>query len=564
MTTTVTVDPHVARTTKAKPDRCRDCGQPAVVSEVHHPRAATLHLGGRAWAHPDLEPLVRDLYDPERTAPASAGPLGLPVIRRHPENPRRGDHDAIVKSILNNGVYTPPKVQRSTAYVLAGNHSFDAMLDAGAVRMPWVWLDVDDREARRIMADDNRTAELGGYDQAMLLENLRALDAAGDLDLTAWSHDDLADLERAADASTYLPPIDAPTLADRFVVPPFTVLDARAGAWADRKRRWLSLGIQSEVGRGETLAGLRSQGSTQPDRLRAEGTKATPWSKGKPRTDDVSAKIAKAGRGGRTLAQGLGAHRGPDGALVYEPMESTAGVSIFDPVVCELAYRWFSPPGGHVLDPFAGGSVRGIVAAALGRDYTGIELRPEQVHANRTQWPILDRYGEDAAGRTEWLIGDSRKVLGDLGDAAYDLVFSCPPYADLEVYSDDPADLSAMTYPAFMNAYEAIIHAAVARLRVDRFAVWVIGEVRDKAGRYRGLVPATVRAFEAAGASYYNEAILVTPVGSLPIRAGRQFDAGRKLGKTHQQVLVFCKGDPKAATAACGAVDVSWPDADEG
>jgi hypothetical protein len=243
------IAPHVARTTKAKPDRCRDCGQPPVVSAVHHPRAATLHLGGAAWAHPDLAPLVRDLTIPDGGDP----PIS---IKRHPENPRRGDHDAIVKSVINNGVYTPPKVQVSTGYVLAGNHSFDAVVDCGATRMPWVWLDVDDREARRIMADDNRTAELGGYDQAMLLENLRALDAAGDLALTAWTGDDLADLERAAAAGMYTPPIDAPTLADRFVVPPFTVLDARAGAWADRKRRWLSLGIQSEVGRGETSAGL--------------------------------------------------------------------------------------------------------------------------------------------------------------------------------------------------------------------------------------------------------------------------------------------------------------------
>lgn len=180
--------PHVAKTTKRKPDTCSVCGHPAVVSEVHHPRAATLHLGGAAWAHPDLAPLVHDLYVP--------GGGDTLAIARHPENPRRGDHAAIVKSVLANGVYTPPKVQQSTTYVLAGNHSFDAMVDAGAVRMPWVWLDVDDREARRIMADDNRTAELGGYDQAMLLENLRALDAAGDLLLTAWTPDDLEDQAR--------------------------------------------------------------------------------------------------------------------------------------------------------------------------------------------------------------------------------------------------------------------------------------------------------------------------------------------------------------------------------
>jgi hypothetical protein len=51
--------------------------------------------------------------------------------------------------------------------------------------------------------------------------------------------------------------------------------------------------------------------------------------------------------------------------------------------------------------------------------------------------------------------------------------------------------------------------------------------------------------------SYYNEMVLVTAVGSLPIRVGKQFVASRKIGKTHQNVLVFVKGDPKVAARAC-------------
>ena len=41
------------------------------------------------------------------------------------------------------------------------------------------------------------------------------------------------------------------TLNDRFIVPPFSVLDARQGYWQERKRQWLALGIQSELGRGD-------------------------------------------------------------------------------------------------------------------------------------------------------------------------------------------------------------------------------------------------------------------------------------------------------------------------
>lgn len=235
----------------------------------------------------------------------------------------------------------------------------------------------------------------------------------------------------------------------------------------------------------------------------------------------------------------------------YEASDAptASGTSIFDPVLCEIAYRWFCPQGGTVLDPFAGGSVRGIVASRLGRRYVGIELRPEQVEANRAQLAIA------AEPLPEWRVGDGRDLGAIASDVAADLIFSCPPYWNLERYSDDPADLSTMDEAAFFEAQAAIIAAAVARLKDDRFAVWVVGDVRDTQGFYVNLPGRTVEAFEAAGARYYNEAILVTAVGSLPIRTGRQFTAARKLGRTHQSVLVFVKGDPRRATGACGEVE---------
>jgi hypothetical protein len=223
---------------------------------------------------------------------------------------------------------------------------------------------------------------------------------------------------------------------------------------------------------------------------------------------------------------------------------SSSGTSIFDPVLTELAYRWFCPLGGHIIDPFAGGSVRGIVASVLGFRYTGYELRPEQVDANRAQAASI--CPENAP---HWVIGDSAVTLAALPNLPADFVFSCPPYGDLEVYSDDPADLSAQDWPAFLENYRAIISAAVERLVPDSFAAFVVGEFRCKKGFYRNFVGETVAAFEDAGARFYNEAILVTAVGSLPIRVGKQFKSARKIGKTHQQMLVFVKGCPKRAAA---------------
>lgn len=296
-------------------------------------------------------------------------------------------------------------------------------------------------------------------------------------------------------------PIRPPTLgplADRFTFPPFSVLDGRREAWKARKRRWLALGIQSELGRDAVS-------------LATSGWLADVDNKGA-RTD---------------FAHGWKA----------------GGTSVFDPVLAELICRWYSASGDQVVDPFAGGSVRGIVTAALGRRYWGCDLRPEQVRSNQEQAAAID---VDAV----WVAGDSRSVLSTSPMA--DLLMSCPPYGDLEVYSDDPADLSNMTHEAFTAAHSEIIARALARLRDDRFAVWVVGDFRCKDGWLRDFTGETVRAFEGAGARLYDRAVLLTPTGTLAVRAGRQFSASRKLGRGHQVVLVFCKGSATKAARRLG------------
>lgn len=216
-----------------------------------------------------------------------------------------------------------------------------------------------------------------------------------------------------------------------------------------------------------------------------------------------------------------------------------AGTSVFDPVLCELIYRWFCPKGGKVLDPFAGGSVRGVVAGYLGYDYTGVELRREQVEANQAQASIC-REKEPI-----WITGDSQNI-DVLAKGEYDLIFSCPPYYDLELYSDLDGELSAISsYADFISVYRDIVAKCVAMLRDNRFACFVVGDIRDKQGFYRNFVSDTISAFQDVGLQLYNEAILITAAGSLPIRVIRAFQGNRKLGKTHQNVLIFYKGNPK-------------------
>jgi DNA modification methylase len=475
-----------------------------------------------------------------------AGPIEtVPVdeITPHPENPRRGSVSTIVESILEHGQYRPIVVQRETGWILAGNHTYLAAREAGMTEVAVSYVDVDEAEARRILLVDNRTSDLGTYDTAVLTELLEVVQVDyGDLAGTGYDDAALEDLvainDGPPDGSTPDAPNlaglgERPSLSDRFVIPPFSVLDGRSGRWTERKARWLATGIRSEIGRTDSLM-------LPTPEVRV--------------SDYYRQKLAAEEKIGRELSRDefIRDH------LRYseQPGISTVGTSVFDPVLAELAYRWFTAEDDLILDPFAGGSVRGIMAAYLRRRYLGIDLSAEQVDANREQARDL----LDAEQPTpQWIEGDSATVVPELdASTRADFVFSCPPYFDLEEYSDDERDLSAMGWEEFLRAYRAIVAASIDRLADDRFACFVVGEVRgnDARGAYRNLVGETVRAFEDAGARYYNEAILVTMPGSIAIRTGRPFERGRKIAKTHQNVLVFVKGDAYVATERLGTIDV--------
>lgn len=268
-------------------------------------------------------------------------------------------------------------------------------------------------------------------------------------------------------------------LRDKFIEPPFSILDTKSANWQRRKKQWNRLGIKSEVGRDAKVINM-----------------------------DTMAK----------------------------EKNSAEYVSIFDPALCEVLYHWFCPNGGTILDPFAGGSVRGIVANYLGYKYTGVDIRQEQIDSNRLQGldilPINNQ--------PNWYVGDSNMVLDGMKYHQYDFVFSCPPYADLEVYSELVGDISNMPYDDFMNAYESIISKSCSLLKPNGYACFVVGEVRDKHGNYIGFVPDTIRAFQKCGMKYYNEAILLNAVASASMRANGNMKS-QKLVKIHQNVLIFKK-----------------------
>ena len=277
-----------------------------------------------------------------------------------------------------------------------------------------------------------------------------------------------------------------PILRDQFIEPPFSVLDTKSGNWQRRKKLWQQLGIKSEVGRN-----------------------------------------AKSINSGTDIYREISKKEGYNNKDNY--------TSIFDPALCEVLYKWFCDENGSILDPFAGGSVRGIVANKLGYKYTGIDIRQEQIDSNREQGlSILD-----VNNQPNWYCGDSNEVLEGF-NKEFDFVFSCPPYADLEVYSDLDGDISNKPYEEFLRLYESIIEKSCKLLKKDGLSCFVVGEVRDKKGNYIGFVPDTIKAFEKCGMKFYNEAILLTPIASASMRANGNMKS-RKLVKVHQNILVFKK-----------------------
>jgi len=139
----------------------------------------------------------------------------LDAIRTHPKNPRRGDIDAIAASIRANGFYGALVVQRSSGFILAGNHRFLAAKKLGFSSVPVLFVDVDDRVAEKILLADNRTSDLAEYDDEALAELLSSLAQDDELEGTGYD-------QAAVDALLDELSADAPDALDE-------VLDAEDG-----------------------------------------------------------------------------------------------------------------------------------------------------------------------------------------------------------------------------------------------------------------------------------------------------------------------------------------------
>lgn len=422
--------------------------------------------------------------------------IDINKLKPYYKNPRKNDNavDKVAQSIKEFGFNQPIVVDKDYV-VVVGHTRLKAAKKLEMTEVPTLVVDnISTEKLQAYRIADNKLNELAEWDDDLLLEELQDIvKNLGDADLTGFNVDDLlAEYHHKKD--------EWKSLSDKFLIPPVSIIDGRNPNWLKRKNIWRDMGIRSEEGR-----------------------------------DSICLPAA--------------------GIIMKQQTKEANGVSIFDPALTELMYLWYSPTNGNILDPFAGGSVRGIVAKMLGRNYTGIELRKEQVDANYLNWKdlqsegkdTLDRYKTTTENTLEWINNDSNVELDNIPNNSYDLIFTCPPYADLEVYSDDPRDISNMEYDDFLKVYSSIIKKAAKKLKDNRFFVIVIGEVRSHNGSYYNFVGDTIKACIDAGLEYYNELVYITPYGGVMMRAEKPLLTSRKVVKTHQNALVFTKGKGKDA-----------------
>lgn len=178
-------------------------------------------------------------------------PIGS--ITPYARNPRKNEGVPVakVKASLKEFGFQQPIVVDKGMVIVVGHTRYAAALELGMTEVP-VHI-ADNLSATQIKAyriADNKTATFAEWDMELLDLEFDDLRAEGfDLELTGFDDGELLDWEDepATDSDSGEA---RQTMAERFGIPPFSVLNAREGWWQSRKQAWIAMGLQSELGRG--------------------------------------------------------------------------------------------------------------------------------------------------------------------------------------------------------------------------------------------------------------------------------------------------------------------------
>ena len=228
-----------------------------------------------------------------------------------------------------------------------------------------------------------------------------------------------------------------------------------------------------------------------------------------------------------------------EGTYARESDVANNRLSQFNPVIAEKIIRIWSEPHDKILDPFAG-RARGLMAQLHNRQYVGYEISPKVCKQ------LQERLARQGLGKgyqhaPQVLNKDSRTI--DYGEM-FDLVFSCPPYWNVEDYNEaygesNPGQLSDFKkYEDFLVDYEAIIGKCFKALKKGKYAVWVVSDIR----RDKKLIPFaadTIRIFQKQGFTPHD--IVINKLNSLAVLGIGSALENKYTPKVHEYILVFKK-----------------------
>lgn len=228
-----------------------------------------------------------------------------------------------------------------------------------------------------------------------------------------------------------------------------------------------------------------------------------------------------------------------DGEIVHKKGKSFNGnVSVLDPVACEVILRFFMPKDGKaVYNPFGGGVQFGFVSGWCGYEYLSSEIRQNQSDANNA---ICQDFGN-----VKWHKSDSAKFTPD---KKYDLIFTCPPYYQVEDYLDydgnpPEGELNSIpTYEEFRDTLFTGYRNAISVMNDNTFFVVMTGDSRDKNGAYYGCEAEHEIFFKEQGLHIYNKIVYLECEFTRLAHAKRTLHY-RKFPKREQKILIFYKGD---------------------
>ena len=416
--------------------------------------------------------------------PQTLAQLRVPIesLQPYPANPRRGDVDAIKRSLEHHGQYRPIVVNERTRQVLAGNHTLRAASELGWREIAATFVDVDDEQAARIVLVDNRTNDVAGYDDRELVELLQSLP---DFDGTGYDDDDVEQLLASLHDEPDLDDDEQPT-ADRFTFDVYSRDELIESAFAYHREHGFPFRslprheCMHEINRLAALAeqtlmrttiGYATADTYHPHRYAARvGTQRNALDTF---DDDRLLHVAL----GHIVEYGL-PWTSHSVANLCSLTHGAQAASNFRPGAALALLHRYAPDGAVLLDTSAGygGRLVGFLASRCSQ-YIGIDPASD-THAGNTR---LAAELSPASKLVELHQLPAEDVPHELLAGRCDVALTSPPYFAKERYVDEPTQ-SYARYPTaadwrdgFLQPMLELQHAALKR---DAISVLNVADVK--------------------------------------------------------------------------------------